>query len=195
MRKRAEDCMESLKAIRMRVVGIERLLAACPVMQGFSVKVEHDKGASASEEVTTVATGSTQPREPIESKPTRVKVPEPKAYDGVRDAKWRRNAMDGEVGTSSIRTWREFKTELKKRFCPTNVEHEARKKLRSLKHSGKIREYISQFTSLMLCINDMFGTDRLFLFLDGLKPWAEHEIRRREVKTLAEALSAAEKLT
>ncbi|KAG9445514.1 hypothetical protein H6P81_011642 [Aristolochia fimbriata] len=165
-----------LGGICMRVVGIERLVVASPVMQDFSVKVEHDKGASASETVTTGAAVSTQAREPHESKPTRVKVPEPKVYDGVRHAKvidnflwqveehlkasgvneevrkvkgttlflagdallwWRRNALDGGTGTSSIRTWSEFKVELKKRFCPTNVEHEAYKKLLLLKHSGK----------------------------------------------------------
>ncbi|KAG9453755.1 hypothetical protein H6P81_006659 [Aristolochia fimbriata] len=107
---------------------------------------------------------------------------------------WRRHTLEEGTGAPSIQTWKEFKAELRKRFYPANVEHEARKKLRSLKQGGRIREYISQFTSLMLCISDMSDADRLFSFLDGLKPWAEQEVRRRDVKTLTEALSVAEKL-
>ncbi|KAG9453753.1 hypothetical protein H6P81_006657 [Aristolochia fimbriata] len=172
MRKRADECMNALEAIRIRVVGIEKLLAASPVMLDFSlVKEEHERGVGASEELTTAEAVSTQPREPQGSKPIRVKVPEPKVYDGVRDAK----------------TWSEFKAELRKRFYPANAEHEVRKKLRSVRHGGKNHEYISQFTSLMLCVSDMSDADRLFSFLDGLK--------RRDVKTHAEALPVAKRLT
>ncbi|KAG9450049.1 hypothetical protein H6P81_010014 [Aristolochia fimbriata] len=235
MRGKVEECMEALEALRTWVVGIERLLAVSPVMQDFSlVKEESQRGDATSEMITTTEATSIQPEGPERSKPIRVKVPEPKVYDGVRDAKvidnflwqveqhlkascvkeearkvnaatlylsgdallwWIRHALEEGAGTSSIQTWKEFKAELRKRFYPANVEHEARKKLRSLKHGGKIREYISQFTSLMLCVSYMSDADKLFSFLDGLKPWAEHEIRRRDVKTLAEALSVAERLT
>ncbi|XP_068663055.1 uncharacterized protein [Aristolochia californica] len=41
----------------------------------------------------------------------------------------------------------------------------------------------------------MSDKDRLFSFLAGLKPWAETELRRREVKSLAVAIATAEKLT
>ncbi|KAG9450106.1 hypothetical protein H6P81_010071 [Aristolochia fimbriata] len=108
---------------------------------------------------------------------------------------WRRRTGDGEASTTPILSWVDFKAELKRQFFPENAEFEAGKELRALKQSGKIKEYVSRFTSLMLCISNMTDEDRLFAFLDGLKPWAEQELRRRDVKSLAEALSTAEKLT
>ncbi|KAG9444744.1 hypothetical protein H6P81_016084 [Aristolochia fimbriata] len=108
---------------------------------------------------------------------------------------WRRRTGDGAASTNPILTWVDLKAELKRQFFPENAEFEARKELRALKQSGRIKEYVSRFTSLMLSISNMTDEDRLFAFLDGLKPWAEQELRRRDVKSLAEALSTAEKLT
>ncbi|KAK2970043.1 hypothetical protein RJ640_014983 [Escallonia rubra] len=43
--------------------------------------------------------------------------------------------------------------------------------------------------------NDMFAVDRLFFFMEGLKPWARTELNRRLVNNLNEAIIAAESLS
>ncbi|XP_068636916.1 uncharacterized protein [Aristolochia californica] len=164
----------------------------------------------------------------------KIKVPEPKSFNGRRDAKvihnflwqveqyfhaskltdeqakvsttamflsddvilwWRRRKGDEQEGESPIHTWEDFKRELRRQFFPEDVEYQARKELRALTQKGTIKEYVQSFTSLMLCISNMTDEDRLFSFLAGLRPWAEQELRRREVKTLVLALSTTEKLT
>ena len=48
---------------------------------------------------------------------------------------------------------------------------------------------------LMLDLPDMSEKDRLFYFLEGLKPWARTELQRQRVQDLASAQAAAERLT
>ena len=47
----------------------------------------------------------------------------------------------------------------------------------------------------MLDIRDMSEKDKLFYFLEGLKPWARMELHRQRVLDLATVQSAAERLT
>jgi hypothetical protein len=86
-----------------------------------------------------------------------------------------------------------LKKEFKLPFLPEK-EYLARQSLKRLRHTGSIRDYVKQFTTLMLDISDMSEKDRLFLFMDGLKKWAEQELTRQGVKHLASALAAAERL-
>ncbi|XP_070015822.1 uncharacterized protein [Nicotiana sylvestris] len=55
-------------------------------------------------------------------------------------------------GLCKIKTWEKFKRELKKQFYPMNVVYEARQKLRELRQTATIREYVREFTTLMLQI-------------------------------------------
>ncbi len=64
----------------------------------------------------------------------------------------------------------DFKRELKSQFFPVNAEEEARGKLRRLKQTGSIRDYVKEFTTLE--IPDTSDKDALFLFMDGLQSWA-----------------------
>ena len=58
----------------------------------------------------------------------------------------------------------------------------ARKNVKRLKHRGLIREYIKEFSTLMLEIPNMFEEEQLlFNFMDNLQSWAEQELRRRGV--------------
>ncbi|KAK8948956.1 hypothetical protein KSP39_PZI005193 [Platanthera zijinensis] len=107
---------------------------------------------------------------------------------------WRRKQGDIEKGLYRIDTWDEFKRELKRHFYPENVIYEAKKKLRELKHKGSIAEYVKEFTTIMLQIPNMSDEDLLFFFVDGLQHWARQELQRRDVKTLDEAIAAAESL-
>jgi hypothetical protein len=81
---------------------------------------------------------------------------------------WRRVAEDvARERRTAIGTWQEFKDELKKQFYPESATDEARAKLRHLKQTGTIREYVKEFTELLLEIPDMSESDVLFAFSDG----------------------------
>lgn len=82
---------------------------------------------------------------------------------------WRRRYGDIERGTCTIDTWADFVAELKKQFYPENAKNEAKSRLRKLKHSGTIRDYVKEFTTLTLEIPDLSEQDSLFYFLDGLQ--------------------------
>ncbi|VFQ79625.1 unnamed protein product [Cuscuta campestris] len=107
---------------------------------------------------------------------------------------WRRRQGDMEKGTCTIDTWAEFKSELKKQFYPSNVEEEARGKLRRLQHKGSIREYVKEFTEVLLEIPDYPNKEAFFAFMDGLQQWARLELQRRGAQDLTTAISIAESL-
>ncbi|KAJ7949948.1 Retrotransposon protein, putative, Ty3-gypsy subclass [Quillaja saponaria] len=148
----------------------------------------------------------------------RMKVPEPRAFGGARDAKelenflfdmeqyfravrmdseeakvttatmylagdaklwWRIKYVDIQDGRCVIDTWEDLRRELKAQFFPENVEYIARRNLRELKQTGTIREYVKRFAGLMLDIRDMSEKDKMFYFLEGLKPWARAELQRQ----------------
>ncbi|KAK3184779.1 hypothetical protein Dsin_032065 [Dipteronia sinensis] len=60
--------------------------------------------------------------------------------------------------------------------------------------SGCIHNYIKEFSTLILEIEDMFDKDKLFFFIDGLKEWARVNQERRNVQDLDAAITAAESL-
>ena len=107
---------------------------------------------------------------------------------------WRRKHGDIEKGTSTMDTWDEFKQQLKKQFCPHNVEDVAMKKLRGLKHERSIKDYVGEFTSLMFDLPELSEKQKLFYFLDGLQSWAHMELKRRNVQSVDEAIVVAEDL-
>ncbi|KAE8654205.1 hypothetical protein F3Y22_tig00117056pilonHSYRG01112 [Hibiscus syriacus] len=107
---------------------------------------------------------------------------------------WRRKHADIERGACRVDTWDEFKKELKKHFYPENVVYEARKKLRELKQQGIMRDYVKEFTTIMLQNPNMSEEDLLFYFIDGLQGWAKQEMHRRDIKTVDEAIAIAESL-
>ncbi|KAK3012846.1 hypothetical protein RJ639_010346 [Escallonia herrerae] len=114
----------------------------------------------------------------------------------VGDAKlwWRKKYAEIKDG-SCINTWDILKRELKSQFFPENTAFNARKALLECKHIGSDREYCQAFSALMLDISNMSVVDRLFFFMEGLKPWARTELNRRRVNNLNEAIIAAESLS
>ncbi|CAN1153394.1 hypothetical protein LINPERHAP2_LOCUS19375 [Linum perenne] len=133
---------------------------------------------------------------------SRVDVPRPKSYGGSRNAKELENFLWGleqYFEASGIRdelakSWGDFKKEIKKQFYPENAELEARSRLRRLAHKEEIREYVREFSELLLEIPDFPDKEALFAFLDGLQPWAKIALQRRGVQDLASALAIAEAL-
>ncbi|KGN54394.2 hypothetical protein Csa_018899 [Cucumis sativus] len=113
----------------------------------------------------------------------------------LRDAAqlwWRRRYAD--QNGNAIQTWEQFKAELRKHFVPHNAEMESRAKLRRLRHTGNILDYVKEFTTIMLKISDLPEKEALFQFRDGLKDWAKVELNRRNVQTLDDAIAAVEML-
>ena len=94
-----------------------------------------------------------------------------------------------------VSTWEELKEALNKQFLPSNSEWKARQQLDLLHHTGHITDYIKSFRALMLQIRSMGEQDRFFAFTNRLKEWAQNELRRQNVTTLAAAYEAADRLT
>ena len=107
---------------------------------------------------------------------------------------WRMKHAQIERGTLKVETWAEFKRLLKAQFYPRNVELEAREKLRKLTHKGDIRDYVREFTDILLEIPNMPETEAMYVFLGGLQSWAKLELQRRNVEDLNTAIAEAESL-
>lgn len=79
---------------------------------------------------------------------------------------WRRRSTDVRRGGSEIETWEEFRCEFKAQFYPEYAEDEARARLRRLAQQGTVREYVQEFSELMLQISDMGEKEAFFSFMD-----------------------------
>ena len=88
----------------------------------------------------------------------------------------------------------DFKREIKKQFYPEDVEYMAQKKIKHLKHTGSIRDYVKEFSSLKLEAPGMDEKDLLLNLMDNLQSWAEQELRRCGVQDLSTAMAVAESL-
>nr|GEW84162.1 hypothetical protein [Tanacetum cinerariifolium] len=107
---------------------------------------------------------------------------------------WRCRYGDIERGTATIDTWAEFVANFKKQLYPENAKNEAKSRLRKLKQSGTICEYVKEFTALVLEIPKLSNQDYLFYFLEGLQGWAKAELGRRGVQDLSTAIAHVEAL-
>ncbi|XP_070009233.1 uncharacterized protein [Nicotiana sylvestris] len=110
------------------------------------------------------------------------------------DAKfwWRVKYEAIKAGEYALETWAELKAALRLQFFPKNVEYNARRKLRELRQTKSVRDYVWEFSALILNIRDMGDKDKLFTFLEGLKPYARIELQRQRVDTLPKAIQAVE---
>ena len=64
--------------------------------------------------------------------------------------------------------------------------------MKRLKHTGSIREYVKEFSTLMLKIPNMCEEEILFNFMDNLQSWVEQELRRRGVQDLTTTMAVAD---
>ncbi|KAK3040207.1 hypothetical protein RJ639_028919 [Escallonia herrerae] len=124
-----------------------------------------------------------------------------KGVDGCHVLGWRCQVMVAEE-VRKDRRWvlrhkhmGDTQTRAKESVFPENTAFNARKALLECKHTGSVWEYCQAFFALMLDISDMSAVDRLFFFMEGLKPWARTELNRRRVNNLNEAIIAAESLS
>lgn len=113
------------------------------------------------------------------------------------DAKlwWRtRDSDDVSAGRPRIDSWSKLRKEMRDQFLPSNTSWIARDRLRNLRHTGSVREYIKDFSSLMLDIQNMSDEDKLHNFIAGMQGWAQTELRRQNVKDLPNAIATADSL-
>ncbi|KAA0053302.1 uncharacterized protein E6C27_scaffold102G001150 [Cucumis melo var. makuwa] len=103
-------------------------------------------------------------------------------------------SYDAKFQWRSQDTWKALKKELRSQFFLKNVEILARRKLRELKHTSNIQEYVKQFTRLMLDIRNMSEKDKVFRFVEGLKPWAKTKLYEQRFQDLTSAYAATERL-
>lgn len=97
---------------------------------------------------------------------------------------WRtRIKEDLNEGHLQIDTWDQLKQELKEQFLLNNTSWLAREDLKKLKQDQSLRDYVKEFSSLILDIENMFKEDRLFNFMLGLQPLVQTELHRKKVKT------------
>ena len=83
---------------------------------------------------------------------------------------------DSNAGRPKINSWDKPRKEMKDQFLPNNAAWVARDGLKRLKHTGTVREYVKEFSSLMLDINNMSEEDKLYNFIFRLQRWAQMEI-------------------
>lgn len=110
------------------------------------------------------------------------------------DAKlwWRTRTED--KSRSEISSWSELKKELRDQFLPANSGWQAREALRRVKHDKTVRDYVKEFTSVMLDVKGMSEEDKVFNFVSNLQPWAQAELRRQGVRDFQQAVAAADSL-
>ena len=71
----------------------------------------------------------------------------------------------------------------------------ARESLKKLKQTGSVRDYLKEFSSLILDIKDMSKVDKLFNFMSELQGWTQTELRRQGVQDLPSVMAAVDCLS
>ena len=69
---------------------------------------------------------------------------------------------------------------MKDQFLPTNIAWVCREALKRLRHTRSVREYVKEFSSLMLDIKNMLEEDKLFNFMSGLQGWLRQNFGGKE---------------
>ena len=64
--------------------------------------------------------------------------------------------------------------------------------MKELNHTDSMRDYVKEFSSLMLNIRNMSVEDKLFNFISGLQGWAQTNLRRQGVRDLPVAMAATD---
>ncbi|KAK3032218.1 hypothetical protein RJ639_036148 [Escallonia herrerae] len=99
---------------------------------------------------------------------------------------WRHRYTNG----CDVKTWEKFKRELQRQLYLDSVDD----KPSTAEAEGRIREYVKEYSALMLKIPEMSERQRLCFFFDGLQYWVATELQRREPHDLASAMMIVERL-
>ncbi|KAK3000859.1 hypothetical protein RJ639_021429 [Escallonia herrerae] len=63
------------------------------------------------------------------------------------------------------------KTELNKQFYFENIKFEENHKLRRLRHTCSLWDYVKEYSTIILELHHMADMEALYRFMDGLQPW------------------------
>jgi hypothetical protein len=88
-------------------------------------------------------------------------------------------------------SWAEFQAALITRFTPISPERTAREKLTTLRQGKSVRAYAQEFNLCMIELPLMEERDRLYRFLEGLKPEVRIHVELQNPTTLAQAIQLA----
>jgi hypothetical protein len=113
----------------------------------------------------------------------------------LRDAAsvWYDNLCQQEAHREDIKHWQTFKQLFLDNFQPVEASKTARSVLYRLKQRGAVVDYCDSFRSYLNQINRMEVEDQIFLFLNGLNPSIAREVSMHQPKTLAQAMSIAQR--
>jgi len=107
---------------------------------------------------------------------------------------WRHVLNDKEQNTEEIiSNWSTFKKTLLANYRPVEASETARVALHRLKQSGTVAAYCDSFLKHLNNIDDMNLQDQIFLFKSGLTPYIAKEVHQQRPKTLADAMSYAQR--
>jgi hypothetical protein len=93
--------------------------------------------------------------------------------------------------TTEYPSWTAFKDALVNRFTSISAERTARQRLSSLRQGKSVREYAQAYNLCMIELPEMDEKDRLFRFMEGLKPEVRIHVELKKPSTLAEAIELA----
>ena len=68
----------------------------------------------------------------------------------------------------------------------------ASESLKRFRHTGSVRDYVKEFSSLMLDIKNMLEEDKFFNFMSGLQGWAQTKLHRQGVCDLPTTMVEAD---
>jgi restriction endonuclease Mrr len=98
---------------------------------------------------------------------------------------------ESEPSKNSIDRWEAFVERLHERFRPMAAADVARERLLALRQKGSVSAYCNAFQRELTPIKDMSVSDQIFFFRQGLSKELANEVRKKDPKTLHEAMDIA----
>ena len=100
----------------------------------------------------------------------------------------RRRHEDIKRRLCTINTFEEFQRELKRQIYREKAKEEVGTRLRRLRQEGSVRDYVKEFTNLVIEISNMSDKDSFCYFVNGLQGCTKMELRRHQVQDITSFL-------
>jgi hypothetical protein len=91
----------------------------------------------------------------------------------------------------TINDWEKFSSAIKKAFQAPHHQQLLRRRLKNLRQTGSVQEYVYDFRSLLGQTTEMGELDKVQYFVDGLKQRTKIEVNYRAPELLEDAISIA----
>jgi hypothetical protein len=95
---------------------------------------------------------------------------------------------DGEA----FATWEDLCKAILMRFEPANYQRQLRRQLDTMKQTGSVAQYISEYNSVLSQIDAILEIDKVEKFLKGLREDIRYEVDRANSETLSATIQLAE---